>query len=201
MLKVELSGITRSYGRSKVCQNVNLILEPGSATALTGPNGSGKSTLLKIIAGFTTPQQGSIHWSLSDQNLSIADIPNHLSFCSPATLLPASLTVEETIRLHFTLRKASIPESEVVKHLQLPSKKLLPELSSGMIQRLKLGLALFTQSNLLLLDEPTMNLDSSWKKEYLQWIAPFLGKRTIVIASNDESEYAFCTRRFPLTGG
>jgi ABC-type multidrug transport system ATPase subunit len=201
MLKVELSGITRSYGRSKVCHNVNLILTPGSATALIGPNGSGKSTLLKIIAGYTTPQQGTIRWSLAGHNLPISSISHHLSFCSPAVQLPVSLTVEETIRLHFILRKAAIPEAEVVKFLQLPAKKLLSALSSGMMQRLKLGLALFTQSDLLLLDEPTMNLDSSWKKEYLHWITPYLGKRTIVIASNDESEYAFCSQIFPLSDG
>lgn len=201
MLKVSLKEISRKYGRSVVFRNINLTVEAGSETAITGENGAGKSTLLKIIAGFTSPHSGEISWLDGDIAVSREKLPMLISFCSPALQLPPSLTVKETLQLHFLLRRPLLPQAEIEEKLKLPAHKTLNMLSTGMLQRLKLGLALFTESKLVLLDEPTANLDNVWKLHYQDWVETGRGKRTLIIASNDDQEFAFCRETYRISGG
>lgn len=196
-LNIELQHIGKRFRKEWIFREVSLNLKPGSSTAIVGNNGSGKSTLLQIISGFLSPSEGEITWQLEESTMHRDELYSHVSLCSPALQLWDELTLEENIGLFLqfkTLRDCSNAKkfAQIVQ-LENYLNQTLKTFSSGMKQRVKLGLALLCEAELLLLDEPCSHLDShgvNWFQSLLQseW-----QKRTILIASNrDERETFLC---------
>ncbi len=166
--------------------------EQGGKYAISGANGSGKSTLLKIIAGIITPNQGSIGFKQAGKTLLYGDISKQVSYCAPYMDLPEELTVSELLNFHCSLRKLIISKEQFTELLELEADKEIRNYSSGMKQRLKLGLAFYTESSILLLDEPTATLDKHWIDWYFDKIEKLSAGKMLVISSNIPEEYQFC---------
>ncbi|RZL02787.1 MAG: ATP-binding cassette domain-containing protein, partial [Hymenobacter sp.] len=177
--------------------------EPGTATAILGPNGAGKSTLLSILAGQLLPTEGSVTYSLADKTLPVSEIPRHLAYCAPYLELPEDFTLLELLAFHTKLKplRPDVSPSDLVEIMYLQKARHQPvrTFSSGMKQRLKLGLALYAAAPLLLLDEPTTNLDAQGAAWYLEHVARVRDGRLVIISSNVPAEYAFCEAQVLIT--
>jgi ABC-type multidrug transport system ATPase subunit len=202
-MKISLSGIGKRYGRYWVFKEVTQAFEPGNSYALLGNNGSGKSTLLRIIAGMQSPSAGKAAFAYRDRALEPAAVFEHLSFCAPGMELPEELTMVELLQFHFTFKKIvdgmTINDIVQLTGLKRSANKPIGDYSSGMKQRVKLAQAFFSDTPLLLLDEPCTNLDEAGVAQYLEWIGAYTKGRTVVVASNDEREYGFCTERILMS--
>ncbi len=179
------------YGRW-LFREIQQDLKAGERLALVGSNGSGKSTLLRIIAGQMNPSEGRVIYQLNGKKLNAEHFFQHLSWSGPYIELYQDLTFAEHLRLHFRFKKCLFDQAEEIidlLHLRPHKDKKLRFYSSGMQQRAKVGLALFTQSRLLLLDEPTSNMDSENASRMLELIETHLGDRILVLASNMEREF------------
>jgi len=194
-MRITLQQVSKSFGRETVIKDVDRVFEPGSRTAILGPNGSGKSTLLQLIGGFTIPTKGTVTHELNGKAIDPEHVYRHISIAAPYMSLYEELSLREAIASHrrFKPLRGNLAVEEVArialleKHLDKPVR----DFSSGMKQRLKLALAVLSDTSLLLLDEPTSNLDgngSAWFRELLQ--ANMEG-RTLVVASNRQVEETF----------
>lgn len=191
----------KQYGTQTLFRGLELAIEAGSTWLIKGANGTGKSTLLKILAGYERPTWGSIGYTLAGHKLDPDQLALHLSWYGPYIGRYSQLKLQEWYGLHFRFRPCllgSAAQCLEATQLSAHGSKRLSELSSGMLQRAAVGLALFTQSSLLLLDEPTSNMDSERAEQTLGLIDTHLNGRTLVLASNLEREQSLCKQCLPL---
>ena len=188
-MKTSLNGIGKRYTRHWVFAAINHVFAEGTKTAILGHNGSGKSTLLRIIAGMQTPSAGKVQWADAGPET----VFSRVSFCAPGIELPEELTLEELLRFHFTYKPllAGFSIASIIEKtgLQRASNKPIADFSSGMKQRVKLATAFFSDTPLLLLDEPCTNLDEAGVDQYHELLGCCADNRTVIIASNDAREY------------
>ncbi|MFM9952210.1 MAG: ATP-binding cassette domain-containing protein [Saprospiraceae bacterium] len=197
-MKIELSRVSKRYRREWVVREVDLMLDAPGRYAVTGPNGSGKSTLLRILSGHLSPTKGQASFSHQKKSLNPNEAWQYLSYAAPYIELIEEFTLLEALQFHHRFRKfaAGLQPKDLVGVLGFPdsaANKPVRFFSSGMKQRLKLVLAICSETPLLLLDEPTSNLDRQGAAWYLDLIGQFAGDRLVVVASNVEEDYAFCT--------
>lgn len=192
-MKIELSQIGKKFNKHWLFKHIDCTIQPGQTVAITGFNGSGKSTLLQIILGYQLPSAGKVRYELNGNLLEEETWFKHLSFVAPYLELPEELTLMEALQFHFSfkqLKPAATFESMIAESgLSGSEQKQVKYFSSGMKQRLKLLLAFYTTADVLLLDEPTSNLDEKGIAWYQQLLTNEHHKRTIVIASNQAYEY------------
>jgi ABC-type multidrug transport system ATPase subunit len=202
MLKIQLKEASKRFQYEWIFKNLNLNLQSGDSLAITGSNGSGKSTLLKCISGIIPITSGKIDYSLHDQSLPESDWFSFLAIASPYLEVPEEFTLVELIHFHFKFKTPlkGISAKEIIDILYLKdhTSKPISQFSSGMKQRLKLGLALFSDVPLLLLDEPTSNLDKKGIEWYGEMINNFAEKRVLIVCSNESREYEFCKQIISL---
>jgi ABC-type multidrug transport system ATPase subunit len=194
---IVLNQVSKRFKRDWIFKNVDYSFSSGSKTAILGQNGSGKSTLLKIISGYVGITKGSITWTADGKSLETSDWHKHFTYCAPYLELLEEFTLQECLDFHFQL-KAIRPDvnldevltsSGLINHL----KKQTALFSSGMKQRAKLIMALCSNVNVYLLDEPCSNLDEAGISWYRNLIEQLPKDRTIIVASNNPIEYDFCT--------
>lgn len=198
-MKINCSDIGKKYQGQWVFSDFNFLFEENSKTAIIGYNGSGKSTLVSILAGYTTPTKGSIIHFINNVEILQEDIYTHLSVGSPYLDVPDELSAEELISTfgQFKPYTHQLRIKEILELLRLDkdANKPIKYFSSGMKQRLKVGMAILSDTPLLLLDEPLSNLDkdgTSWFNEMLQ---NFVENKTVIIASNNiQDEIAHCDK-------
>lgn len=203
MLEITLEKAGKKFRSDWIFKNLDLTLKQGEKWWIKGPNGSGKSTLLKSICGAIYLNEGSLKFINAGKEEERINFFKHFTLVAPYSDLIEEFTLQETIYFHFSFKKIleGIEVSEIVEKLMLKGSegKYLKEFSSGMKQRVKLGLAIFSDSPLLLLDEPLMNLDDSGVKWYLDLIQQYGIDKTIVVCSNNiEAEHAFCDRQLEI---
>lgn len=195
-MKVELNQVGKRFRRDWVLRGVNLLIEPGSRIAITGPNGSGKSTLLKMICGHLTPSKGKVDFSVDGRKIELDQVYTQLAYAAPYIELIEEFNLREAIDFHrkFKPFQQELSTKDIINLLGFERSRTneVRNFSSGMKQRLKLVLAICSQAPLLLLDEPTTNLDAQGTAWYADLISQFGGQRSIVVASNVEADYAFC---------
>jgi ABC-type multidrug transport system ATPase subunit len=202
MLKIRLEEASKRFQYEWVFKNLSLELTQGNSLAITGSNGSGKSTLLKCLSGAIPITSGKIEYSLDEKSISEADWFTYLAISAPYMEVPEEFSLEELLNFHFKFKKPldSIPLEEIIEKLYLSQhkSKQISQFSSGMKQRLKLGLALFSDVSIILLDEPTSNLDRKGIEWYQEMINQYAQNRTLVICSNEPREYEFCEQKIAL---
>lgn len=194
-MQVKLNQVSKRYGYQWILRDLDLVLPSGSIKGITGLNGSGKSTLVKIISGFLSPSSGSVTYTTGDKKVSVADIYKHVSWVAPYLSLTENYTMEEMYKLQSKFKPMKTTDFDQfveLIHLQAHRAKYIKDFSSGMQQRLQLGLAILSDTPLLLLDEPTSYLDSKAIEWYHQLLQNNLVNRTIVIASNDSGDLKEC---------
>jgi ABC-type multidrug transport system ATPase subunit len=208
MIQIELDNIGKRFRYEWIFKGVTQTFQEGGSYAILGPNGSGKSTLMKVLSGHLSPSDGSISFSEKEQKkLAVEDIYKHISYAAPYIDLVEEMTLDELIDYYFkfkTLRKGLINKDLVdILGFQKSKNKQIRFFSSGMKQRLKLVLAICADTPILLLDEPTTNLDAQGVAWYQQLISENNGKtegveRLIIVASNIEHDYVFCSKRLNI---
>ena len=198
MKQISLKGAGKRFNKDWIFQSLNVEFEQGQHYALIGNNGSGKSTLLQVIAGFTNLSKGQIEWANADSQT----IYNQISIAAPYLELVEELTTIEHFEFHAKFKSIintlSIQEMILMIGLENSTDKQIRYFSSGMKQRLKLALAIFSNAPILLLDEPCSNLDKEGCALYKQLIQQYALHKLIIVGSNDPEEYAFCTQQINL---
>lgn len=191
-MKISLQNAGKRFNRDWIFRSCSLELLPNHSYAITGPNGSGKSTLLQVIAGATLQSEGNIIYTEGDKI--ITDSYLHIAIAAPYLELVEEMTATEMLQFHSAFKPlaGAIPSILQAVQLDKAANKQIRYFSSGMKQRLKLAQAFFSNVPVLLLDEPTTNLDADGIALYRSLIQQQLGKKLIIISSNVEAEYDFC---------
>lgn len=196
MLSVKLEGAGKKFQREWIFRNLSLALTQGSKTAIIGSNGSGKSTLIKCLSSQMPLTEGKLSFNWQQKELAIEDVYKYLTISAPYLDLPEEFSLKEFLNFHFKFKVPSkglsIQQLIEIMYLENAVNKPINYFSSGMKQRLKLGLCFFSDSPLMLLDEPTSNLDERGIQWYRDLIHQYSGNKCILIASNDKREFDFC---------
>lgn len=201
ILKVE--NLTKSYGKGEAkvdaVKNINLSINKGEFVAIIGPSGSGKSTLLHLLGGVDKPTSGKVYindvdiYNLKEKDLSIFRRRNVGLIYQFYNLIPV-LSVKENILLPAELDNRKIDKDyldDLLKTLGLKERAnhLPNELSGGQQQRTSIGRALINRPSIVLVDEPTGNLDSKNSKEVLELLKLSVRKynQTLIMITHDPS--------------
>jgi len=160
MLQIE--GFAKRYGRVQAVTSLDLEVGEGESFALLGPNGGGKTTVLRAVVGLHAPSEGRILIRGADIGRDPSGVRRWLSFVPQRVTMPDVLTAREVVSLFAKLRE--VPPGRVDEVLALfaltdDAGRRVGEFSGGMLQRLGLAVALLEEVPLLVLDEPTLNLD------------------------------------------
>ena len=180
---ITVTGASKRYGDFSALDNVDFVVPTGSLTALLGPSGSGKSTLLQIIAGAVMHSEGSIEFKSEKSSQINNDIVHqHLSIVAPYLELIEEMTANEFLYFHNEFKKLSHSFKEIlsITGLENAADKQIRYYSSGMKQRLKLAQAFFSETPVLLLDEPTSNLDEDGIRLYKMLINNYTKGRLVI---------------------
>jgi ABC-type multidrug transport system ATPase subunit len=201
-ITISVRQLGKRFNREWIFRNFSHSFQSGSVYAITGPNGSGKSTLLQILWGQMPPSTGSINYQFSGTDISQEDIYKHVVVATPYLDLIEEFTLQEQLRFHFRLKpcRYSMTETEIMERMYLTQArdKQLSNFSSGMKQRVKLALAFFSKADVIFLDEPGTNLDSTafdWYCRELQALPP---ECLVFIASNQAAEYPANARKIDI---
>lgn len=201
-MKIELKDIGKKFNKDWIFRNLNYEFNINNSYAIVGANGSGKSTLLQIIAGFVIPTEGQV---ISSNNAAVINnnFYQKISIAAPYLELIEEMTATEFLQFHLQFKpfvdNISIQYVLETIHLQKAANKQIRNFSSGMKQRLKLAQAFFSNSPVLLLDEPCSNLDKQGIALYHQLVEKYSNNRLIIVCSNDEIEYSFCNAVLDIT--
>jgi len=201
-MEIKATGLGKKFNHHWIFKNLDFKFKINNAYAITGPNGSGKSTLLQIISGYITPTTGGLTHTLQGNNLDPNHIYRHLVLVAPYLKLVEEFTLMEQLNFHFQFKtiKTGWHISDIIEIMELEDSihKQIKYFSSGMKQRLKLGLGFYSQCELLLLDEPTTNLDEPGILWYLDYVKKSLSDRLVIISSNRKQEYSCCEQEISL---
>lgn len=197
-MKIQLKKVAKKFNKEWIFKHVDLHLQQSDIIAITGPNGSGKSTLLQVIAGSLLQTKGSIEYTIEEKSIDPDHIYKYLSLVAPAMSLPEDFTLQEFISFHFKFKRLKndieINDLPSIFKLEKAKDKYIKNFSTGMKQRLKLGIAFYADSPLLLLDEPATNLDNNGFDWYLEEIDKVLNEKMIFVCSNRKDEFEFCKK-------
>ena len=205
MLTVQLQNVAKRYKWEWIFRQLSYTFEAGQSYAIEGQNGAGKSTLMQIIAAYLSPSEGSAQYQLDGKTIDGENLYTHAAMAAPYTGLIEEYTLTEMLdfQQQFKRWQNAQQRDDIARALGFSRNNLQKPLkffSSGMRQRVKLALAICSDAPLLLLDEPTITLDTQgadWFQSLLQ-SHNAERKRTLVIASNVESDFAQCSQRLRL---
>jgi heme exporter protein A len=184
---IELDGLVRRYGERTALDRVSVSVPAGATLVVFGPNGAGKSTLLRVLATLLRPQGGSAHVLGRTLPGEAWKVRGHVGLLGHDPLLHRDLTARENLRFHARLHGvafARIDELLEQVGLALRGDEPVRELSRGMVQRVAACRAVLHEPEVLLLDEPTANLDPAASDA----LDPLVGRasgRTRVVTSHD----------------
>lgn len=213
---IEVDSISFRYHEDWVLQDVSFRVEKGEFVGVIGPNGSGKTTLLKILYRLLAPQKGEILFELvSMKKMDRSDIAKRIAVVAQETHLLFPFSVLETVLMGRSpylghLMFESERDLEIAKramdstNILSFSERPMDELSGGERKRVFIARALAQEPEVMLLDEPTANLDIHHQIDFLDLILTLNRERglTIVMASHDMNIASeFCDRLILLQGG
>lgn len=202
--KIQLNQASKRYKQDWVFRNITLEFSVGQSIAILGSNGSGKSTLLQCLSGILKPSLGEINFYQKNDVLVDKDmVYQSVSIATPYQELIEEFTLYQMIEFHRKFKKFkndfSVSEIIEISELSQHKDKLIKNFSSGMKQRLKLALAILTNSSILLLDEPVSNLDSKAKNWYNDLIKNYIDNRIVFVCSNNQiEEFEFCQQSISI---
>lgn len=191
-MRITAENLSKRFQREWIFKNFNYQFNPG-IYAIVGPNGSGKSTLLQILWGQMLASSGNLTYEVGSKPVPAEEIYKQISIATPYMDLIEEFTLPEMIQFHFRFKESrnKMSTGELIQAFELThaQNKLISNFSSGMKQRLKLGLAFYSNTETVFLDEPTTNLDKKSIEWYQQQRDALPGDVMLIIASNQEHEY------------
>ncbi|MBL7698476.1 MAG: ABC transporter ATP-binding protein [Chitinophagaceae bacterium] len=202
-MQISLSETGKRFNRDWIFRKFSFQFVSGASYAITGPNGSGKSTLLQIIAGAIVTSEGSVKYTSGDKVIDGDIIYRHISIAAPYQELIEEMTLSEFLVFHQKFKPFlagySVKDIAEMVNLSASAGKQMRYYSSGMKQRAKLAQAFFSDTPVLLLDEPCTNLDEDGIALYHRLISEFSADRTVIVSSNSHEEYGFCKERILMS--
>ena len=205
-----LSDAGKRFNRDWIFRHFNYSFESGKSYAITGPNGSGKSTLLQALSGGMYINEGSIEFRVGSQEsgdsnsatISTEKIYQHVSVAAPYLEVVEEMTLREFLEFHHGFKPflSGVTTDSIITAIGLEKavNKQIRFYSSGMKQRVKLAQCIFSDTAIVLLDEPCTNLDKAGIELYHSLISSYCKNRLVVVSSNDEVEYKFCGERVDM---
>jgi zinc transport system ATP-binding protein len=195
---IEIQGVSFAYGEVPVLERVDLSVQRGEFLGLVGPNAGGKSTLLKIILGLLEPQQGRVRVlgaAPGEVGQRIGYVPQHPSFPRDFPISVEQVALMGTLggggssalrpwRYRRAEREAARAALAEVQALDL-ARRQIGSLSGGQLQRVLLARALAGEPEILILDEPTANIDQRLEGEVFDLLAVLNARMTILVVSHD----------------
>ena len=195
---IDVVGLVKSFGRTKVLNELNLSVASGEVHGFLGPNGAGKTTTLRILLGLLKADAGALHLLGRNPWLDAVDLHRQLAYVPGDVSLWPSLTGGEVIDLLGRLRGGLDPQrrASLIERFELDPTKKSRTYSKGNRQKVALVAALASDVELLLLDEPTSGLDPLMEAQFREHINEIRGDgRTVLLSSHILSEVeALCDR-------
>jgi ABC-type multidrug transport system ATPase subunit len=201
-MRLSFRQLGQRFNRNWIFRKLDFECGPNEIVAVLGANGSGKSTLLHIVAGLLRPSEGEIAYEFQNQTIPRESIFRYLMWVGPYVGVSDELRLGELLDFHQTCKawRGGMDRRSVLRSVRLEKEeaKTIGDFSSGMKQRLQLAIAFYTEAPLVLLDEPTANLDRQNVAWYQQTLEEESSGRLVIIASNQPEEYQQATRRLSL---
>jgi putative spermidine/putrescine transport system ATP-binding protein len=207
--KLEVRGLAKRYGSFVALAPTDLVLRQGEFLTLLGPSGSGKTTLLSLIAGLSSPDEGSIHIGGSDVTYS-APYERDIGMVFQNYALFPHMTIAENIGFPLKIRKMDSTKAKravtrVLELVELPhvAERFPRELSGGQQQRIALARCMVYEPSIVLMDEPLGALDKKLRDQMqfeIKRIHRELGT-TIVYVTHDQEEAMTMSDRICLMRG
>ena len=195
-MKIIATGIHKKFRQEWVFKALNYTFESGKSYAIIGQNGAGKSTLLKTLAQYSLPNKGKVEFEGITE-----DVNKQISFAAPYSELIEEFTLPELlnflVQINFLEARWDFNTFTSFIDLQPSETKYIKNFSSGMRQKVKLGIALAADRPILCLDEPTSNLDETAKNWFYNALESQRHK-LILIASNEQAEINLCTDQLAI---
>lgn len=195
-MQITAENLGRKFNRDWIFRNLSLDFQTNKSYAITGPNGSGKSTLLQVMTGIIPLTEGQLIYRRDQTIIHPDDYYKYLNIATPYQEVIEEFSLKELLDFHLRFKqfKEGITRESFYDRLKLSGSvhKEIRFFSSGMKQRVKLGLALYSVAPVVFLDEPTTNLDAQGIDWYQQEVVQHLHDRIVIICSNQKYEYDFC---------
>ncbi len=203
-IRIVATNLSRTFNRRAIFSDINFEIKSPGSLAITGKNGAGKSTLAKIIAGVLTATAGTIDYEVHGKKLDDESRKGYIGFVSPYLNLYDEFSAVENLFLLMRIRAAQKIDPSMVetllKRFNLWHRRddLVRGYSTGMKQRLKYVFALAHSPSVLILDEPTTNLDDDGIKVVEEVASQQKDSSILVVATNDSAEAAWCEKKISL---
>ena len=195
---LELKNISKKYGKATVVDNFSLNVEKGHICGQIGPNGAGKTTIMKMMAGLASPTSGEIGFFGKNDNLDLSR--KRMAFMLEAPIIDKSMNARQNMEYVRYVKgvadKKKIDEMLNFVGLGNVGKKAVGKFSLGMTQRLGIAMALLTEPEIMVLDEPVNGLDPEGIVEIRLMLKKLSEEKnvTIIISSHILSELSeLCT--------
>lgn len=186
----------KRFNRDWIFKDLDLRIAAREKVAIIGRNGAGKSTLLKVIGNYLPHTKGEVKYLSDETAFDTDEVQLHINFAAPYLNVPEEFTLDELLAFHSNFKRpiTDIDQLLIDSDLFSSKGKYIKDFSSGMKQRVKLILAFGFQSKIILLDEPSSNLDSAGILWFKNLVRNHCHDRSVIIASNLEEEIELCSR-------
>ncbi len=199
-----VESVSKEFNRRVIFEDISFSLSHGESLAVTGRNGSGKSTLAKILCGLLTPTKGRISLSMNEKEIPAADIHRHIGLVSPYITMYDEFSGMENLLVFAHIRNlgsaADGDPERLLRQFGIYERRNdeVRTYSSGMKQRLKYAAAMLHHPEILILDEPTANLDEEGATTVHNLMRAQTGVGILIIATNDAKDLKFVERNIDL---
>jgi ABC-2 type transport system ATP-binding protein len=180
-----LAGLRKHYGQVRAVDGVDLVIAPGEVVALLGPNGAGKSTTVDMVLGLTRPDAGTVTVFGASPHEAVS--AGSIGAMLQGGALLDDATVGETVAMVASLHRTPLPVAEVLRRTGIEdlASRRCNKLSGGQKQRVRFAVALVSDPDLLVLDEPTAAMDVASRRDFWRSMRTFTDSgRTVLFATH-----------------
>ena len=195
-MKLVAEDIAKYFGDKKIFDQISFAVNSGSSVAITGPNGSGKTTLVKILCHLIRPSQGKVTYFIDNKALTPETVYKYVGLVGPYLELYEDLSALENLYFVAKMRKIKDVNRKIDQLMNLMNlagreNDQVKTYSSGMRQRLKYVFALLHDPQVLILDEPTANLDIDGIRTVYEIMSKQKQNGILIMATNDQADLKF----------
>lgn len=199
-MRIIAENVEKKFNHRQVIKGINFQLEDVDSLVVTGANGTGKTTLVRMISGLLSPSSGKIEYFLDGRQIPRESVYGRIGLVGPYLQLYKDLTAWENLAFFAKARSGKVNADrilELMNYVGLAGRvhDELKTYSSGMLQRIKYVAALYHEPDLLILDEPTANLDEAGKHLVYDIIEEHRKQHIVIIATNEVEEIRFGAKR------